>query len=71
MTGDLPNPVELPAWLQTLLWARWPTRSLDYFSRKLPEPFSIRLLGGRRYVLISDPEAVEHVFTRFPEARAS
>jgi cytochrome P450 len=68
MTCALPNPVGFPAWLQTLLWARWPTGALDYFSRKLPEPFSIRLLGGRRYVLVSEPEAVEHVFTRFPEA---
>jgi cytochrome P450 len=54
--------------VQTLLWAKWPTRSLDHFARRLPEPFTIRMVGNRKYVLASSPEAVKEIFTRFPDA---
>jgi cytochrome P450 family 110 len=65
---SLPNPVRLPAVGQTLLWALWPTRSLDHFAARLGEPFTVRLIGGRTYLVVSSPDAVREVLTAFPDA---
>ncbi len=65
---SLPNPIPLPAWVQTTLWVQWPVASLLYFSRKFPEPFSIRMVGKRNFVVFSAPDAVEELFTKFTSA---
>jgi unspecific monooxygenase len=58
----------MPAWAQTLLWVCWPTGALDRFAARLDEPFTIRLLGDRAYVLVSAPDAVKEVLLGFPDA---
>jgi len=63
-----PRSVRLPAFVQTLLWAKWPTQTLDFYANRLEEPFTIRLVGNRQYVLVSHPDAVKLVLTKFSEA---
>lgn len=64
----LPNPIPLPAWIQTLLWAKWPTHTLDFISKRFEEPFTVRMIGKRRYVMVNSPAAVKAVMTEFPHA---
>lgn len=61
--GDLPPGPRRPAALQTLAWARTPVELLESCARRFGARFTLRFIGGRRYVILSDPADVKEVFT--------
>ena len=65
---SLPPGPRLPALLQTWAWIRRPLPFLDDCARRFGGRFTLRFVGGRDYVLVTDPEDVKAVFTGSPEA---
>jgi cytochrome P450 len=71
VTG-LPEGPGMPAVLQTLAWALAMPWALDRWSARHGESFTVTFApSGRRFVVLSDPEAVKTVFTAPPEVAPS
>lgn len=61
-----PGPAR-PALFQTLAWIRRPAALLDSCARRFGRRFTLRFVGGRSFVLVSDPEDVKQVFAGAPD----
>jgi cytochrome P450 family 135 len=69
--AELPRGPRVPALLQTLAWSFAPTWVMDRCAARFGEIFTLTFSGGRRMVVLSDPEAVKTVFTAPPEVAPS
>ncbi|HEY2766975.1 MAG TPA: cytochrome P450 [Solirubrobacteraceae bacterium] len=68
----LPEGPKTPAVLQTLLWALAMPWALDRWAARYGETFTVTFApSGRRFVVVSDPEAVKTVFTAPPDVAPS
>jgi cytochrome P450 len=63
----LPPGPRAPKFVQTYRFVRHPQDSLDVSFKQFGEGFTARLLGLGDFVVLSDPEAIEAVFTGPPE----
>ncbi|MHC4392493.1 MAG: cytochrome P450, partial [Planctomycetota bacterium] len=61
--GGLPPGPRRPALLQTWAWIKRPGPFLDECRRDYGDAFTIRFVGGRRYLCLSRPEHVREVLT--------
>ncbi|MBI4576967.1 MAG: cytochrome P450 [Planctomycetes bacterium] len=63
----LPPGPRLPPLLQTLAWIRRPGPFLDECARRHGRRFTLRFVGGRTFLIVSDPADVQAVFRGPPE----
>jgi cytochrome P450 family 135 len=70
-TRPLPAGPSRPAFAQALDWARRPLPFLDECHRRYGDAFTVRFPGVPPIVMLSDPEAVQEVFTGDPEVLRS
>lgn len=63
MPPDLPPGPRAPALLQTWSWIRRPVELLNRCRARYGARFTLRFIGGRHYLLVSDPADVKAVFT--------
>lgn len=62
----------MPAALQTLAWALAMPWALDRWAARLGDSFTLTFApSGRRFVVVSDPEAVKAIFTAPPDVAPS
>ncbi|MCL2770303.1 MAG: cytochrome P450, partial [Solirubrobacterales bacterium] len=62
--GEEPPALRWPALAQTLAWALAPTWAMDHWARACGEEFTISFFpSGRRFTVVSSPEAVKDLFT--------
>ncbi|MBI3267660.1 MAG: cytochrome P450 [Planctomycetes bacterium] len=66
--SGLPPGPRTPAFLQTWAWVRRPVALLEDCARRFGKRFTLRFVGGRDYVVLSDPADVKEVFTAPPDA---
>lgn len=52
----------VPSAVQTLAWCTWPYELLALCARRYGDAFTVRLVGGRTYVVVSHPDAIRDVF---------
>jgi cytochrome P450 len=64
---DFPPGPALPRFLQTLRWVVRPTAFMEWCRRRYGDCFSLRIGPETSWVLVSDPESIEKVFTGNPE----
>jgi cytochrome P450 family 135 len=68
----LPPGPRLSPMVQTLLWTLAPTRFMDRCAARYGDTFTLTFgPSGRRFVMVSDPEAVKSVFTAPPDVAPS
>ena len=68
---DLPPGPRRPPLLQTWAWVRQPVALLEDCARRFGSRFTLRFIGGRSYVIVSDPTDVKRVFTARPDVLLS
>jgi cytochrome P450 len=64
--GELPPGPRTPSLIQTMGWWMRPISFLEHNRARYGKRFTIRLLGGPPFVMLSDPEDVKQVFTSPP-----
>ena len=61
----LPPGPRLPSPIQTLGWCVQPFEMIRFCSRRYGEPFTIKFVGNRTYVVVSHPDVVRDTFSGF------
>ncbi|WP_088892650.1 cytochrome P450 [Leptolyngbya ohadii] len=64
MFGQLPNCIPSPSWWQLIRWIADPLGFQDQYSRKYGDIFTMWLNPLRPYVLISNPQAIQEIFSQ-------
>jgi cytochrome P450 len=67
MASKLPPGPRDPGPLATVKWQRYPVALLESALERFGHIWTLRLVGGAKFVLISDPKMIEQVFTADPE----
>lgn len=62
----LPPGPRRPALFQTWAWIRRPCELMDACAARFGRIFTVRFVGGRRFVLVADPDIVREVFAAPP-----
>jgi cytochrome P450 len=65
--GELPPGPRTPSVIQTMGWWMRPISFLERNRARYGKRFTIRLLGGPPFVMLSDPDDVKQVFTSSPD----
>jgi cytochrome P450 len=65
--GELPPGPGTPSVIQTMAWWMRPISFLERNRARYGKRFTIRLLGGPPFVMLSDPDDVKQVFTSSPD----
>jgi cytochrome P450 len=65
--GELPPGPRTPSLIQTMGWWMRPISFLERNRARYGKRFTIRLLGGPPFVMLSDPDDVKQVFTSPPD----
>jgi cytochrome P450 len=67
MKRDLPPGPRYPGFIQVWLTQRRAGETLDAWSKRYGDTFTIRLIAGKALVFTSDPALIEQIFTADPE----
>lgn len=67
-SSSLPPGPSAPAWWQLLRFAGDPLTLLDECHRRYGDTFTLNIAGNGRFVMLSDPRAVQEVFQGDPDA---
>jgi cytochrome P450 family 110 len=62
--SQLPNCITSPPWWQLMNWIADPLGFQDRYSRKYGDIFTMRLGGMGSYVVISNPQAIQEIFSQ-------
>jgi cytochrome P450 family 110 len=62
--SQLPNCITSPSWWQLMNWIADPLGFQDRYSRKYGDIFTMRLSGMGSYVVISNPQAIQEIFSQ-------
>lgn len=64
MLSQLPNRITSPAWLQLIGWITDPIKFQQKYAQRYGDIFTMQLGGLGSYVLISNPQAIQEIFTQ-------